>query len=252
MQRDLKTVFAGIAAARDEKRLPLPDKALTVHEDHGLHARHQARQCVHGGGALQSQQRLFWQRCDLAARGELALDVGQIGCLAGAVDHHQQVVAPVAKHQVVFNATLGIEQHAVALAAHGQADGVHRHQGFKGGGGIRAAEADLPHVRDVKQAGLGAGVQVFGHQAAGVLHRHVVSSKGHHAGTKFEVQGVQGRAGERGGWVGQGRAPCRSTPRRWHREPCCPLYLRDSTLCRCRRIAPSVDAHRGGRLSPTE
>jgi hypothetical protein len=34
-------------------------------------------------------------------------------------------------------------------------------------------------------------VQVFGHQAGGVLHWHAVTGKRHHAGAQFKVQRMQ-------------------------------------------------------------
>ncbi len=97
-----------------------------------------------------------------------------------------------------------VEQQAVALLAHGQVDHVHRHQGFKRGGGIaHLMSLELAHVRHVEQAGGGAGVHVLGHQAGGVLHGHVVAPERHRLGTEFDVQGVQ-RCGEQGsGWRGR-------------------------------------------------
>jgi hypothetical protein len=46
-------------------------------------------------------------------------------------------------------------------------------------------------VRDIEQAGLLAGVQVFLEHAQRVLHRHVVAGERHHARAQFQVQGVQ-------------------------------------------------------------
>ena len=74
-----------------------------------------------------------------------------------------------------------IEQQAVALLARSQVDHVHRHQALERGRCIGSDQAQLAHVRDVKQAGCGAGVQVLGHQACRVLHRHRVTGKRHHA-----------------------------------------------------------------------
>ena len=44
---------------------------------------------------------------------------------------------------------------------------------------------------DIEQAGGFARLLVFGQQAF-VLHRHGVAGKRHHAGTQFQVQGVEG------------------------------------------------------------
>ncbi|MCY1370161.1 hypothetical protein D9M69_572440 [compost metagenome] len=141
-----------------------------------------------------------------AALADALHDVGQVAVFAGAVDDHEDVRATVDEHQVVDDAAFVVEQQAVALLAHGQVDHVHRHERLERGSRIGADEAQLAHVRDVEQAGGGTGVVVFGHQAGGVLHRHAVAGKGHHAGTEFEMQGVQ-RGLEQvgtGGAVGHG------------------------------------------------
>ena len=122
----------------------------------------------------------------------MRLQVGQVLVLAGGVDHQEQrVVAQVGDHQVVEDAALLIGEHGIALHAHRQVDDIHRHQAFQGLGGIAAAQGDLAHVRDIEQAGLLAGVQVFLEHAQRVLHRHVIAGERHHARTQFQVQGVQ-------------------------------------------------------------
>ena len=60
-------------------------------------------------------------------------------------------------------------------------------------GGLWAADADLPHVRDIKQTDLLAGMAVLCYQALGILHRHVVACELHHAGSQRQVQSMQGR-----------------------------------------------------------
>ena len=157
---------------------------------------------------LQRQQAALGHGHNGAAAANARLDVGDVAHLAGAVDDHEQVSAPVDEHQVVDDGALFGEQQAIALLAYRQADHVDRHQRFEGGGGIGAFQAQLPHVRDVEQAGGPAGVVVLGHQAGGVLHRHGVAGKGHHAGAQFEVQRMQGRALQ-GGILGGGQAGLR-------------------------------------------
>ena len=115
----------------------------------------------------------------------------QVAGLAGAVDDQEVVRAAVDEHQVVDDAALVIQQQAVALAIHAQADHVHRHQAFECQAGIGAGNADLAHVGYVEQAGGFARLLVFGQQAF-VLHGHGVAGKRHHAGTQFQVQGIQG------------------------------------------------------------
>jgi hypothetical protein len=85
-----------------------------------------------------------------------------------------------------------------------QADHVHRHQAFEARPRHRADQAQLAHVRHVEQAGGVAGVQVLGHQAGGVLHRHAVAGKGHHAGAQFQVQRVERGGQQRGRPFGHG------------------------------------------------
>ena len=68
--------------------------------------------------------------------------------------------------------------------------------------GIRADEHHLAHVRDIEQAGLGAGVGVLLEDAGRVLHRHLVAGEGHHLGAEGDVQVVQrGAQHGRGGIV---------------------------------------------------
>ena len=52
----------------------------------------------------------------------------------------------------------------------------------------RTAQADLPHVRNIEEPGLGAGMEMLGDDAAGVLHRHLIAGEGDHAGTARAVQ----------------------------------------------------------------
>ena len=119
--------------------------------------------------------------------------MGNIGHLAGTIHHDKDVGLAAHKHQVVHDAAGFVEQQAVALLAYGQIHHVHRHQAFKGRSGIGSDQAQLAHMRDIKQSGGRARVVVFGHQAGRVLHRHGVTGKRHHARTEFNVQGVQGR-----------------------------------------------------------
>jgi hypothetical protein len=46
---------------------------------------------------------------------------------------------------------------------------------------------------------------MLGHQAAGVLDRHLVAGEGNHAGAQFEVQRMQGSA-EQGLFLADGHA----------------------------------------------
>ncbi|MCY1367963.1 hypothetical protein D9M69_549190 [compost metagenome] len=55
-------------------------------------------------------------------------------------------------------------------------------------------QAYLAHMRNIEQARVFASVLMFLHDALRVLHRHFVAGEGHHAGTQFQMQGVQWRA----------------------------------------------------------
>jgi hypothetical protein len=195
---DLEAVFAGVAAARDEKVGAVPGEAAAGHEHQLPDTGHEARERRNGLRALQREQGAFGHRDDLAAMADVGLDVRDVADLAGAVDDHEEVFTPVDEHQVVNDRAFIGQQQTVTLFAHGQVDHVHRHQGLERGGGVRADQAQLAHVRDVEQAGGPACVVVLGHQAGGVLHRHGVAGKRHHARTEFDVQRVQ-RGGEQSG-----------------------------------------------------
>ena len=119
--------------------------------------------------------------------------MGNVGHLTRTVDDDKKrIVAFVEEHQVVQNATFVVQQQAVTLFARGQADHVHRHQRFEGGSRVRPHQPQLAHVGNVEQACGVAGMFVLGHQASGVLHRHGIPGKGHHAGAQLNVQGMQG------------------------------------------------------------
>jgi hypothetical protein len=170
-----------------------------------LDARHHARQGGDRLRALQGQQRALRHRDDLATLADPGLDMGDVASLAGAIDDDKEVCAPVDEHQVVDDAAFVIEQQPVALLAGLQTDHVHGNQGLERGCGVSTHQTQLAHVRDVEQAGGGAGVVVFGHEAGRVLHRHRIAGKRHHAGTELHMQRIQ-RGGEQRGVMGCGHA----------------------------------------------
>ena len=104
-------------------------------------------------------------------------------------------------HQVVDDAALGVEQLAVALAAWREAEKVRRTESLERGGDGRVIGPDefrLSHVRDVEQAGAGAGVEMFGEDAGGELNRHVVAGERPHPRAEFDMQRVKRRTQRRG------------------------------------------------------
>ena len=175
-------------------------------------ARRQARQDGNRLRALQCQKPVFGHGDHVAAAANFGLDMGDVVDFARTVNNDKYlVVALVEEHQVIHDGAVFGQQQAVALFAHCQVDHVHRHQGFKRGSGVWAYQAQLAHVGHVKQTSGFARVQVFGHQAHGVLHRHGVTGKGHHACIQFDMQRVERRGQQRGGHgisrSGHGQSP---------------------------------------------
>ena len=120
----------------------------------------------------------------------------EISIPIAGIDHHAHFIAAIDQHQVVFDAALIIEQIRVLLQADRPALEVDRECGFEfalQGGAITIAcpNAQLPHVRDIKQASLLAGVQVLGFESGWILDRHVVAGKGAELRTELAVQCVQ-------------------------------------------------------------
>ena len=141
---------------------------------------------------------------DHAGRQALG-DVGVVHLLARGVDDHEQPAVFLVRgrarhHQVVDDAAGIVEQLGVALLARLQVQDIGRHQGFESGGGggvIGSDQEGLPHVRDVEQAGSGAGVQVLFEDAQRVLHGHLVARERHHLGTQRHMLRVERRASQR-------------------------------------------------------
>ncbi len=102
--------------------------------------------------------------------------------LAGGIHHQEQMIAGIGNHQVVEDAALLVGKQRITLLVHGQIDNIDRHQRFQCRGGARAAQAQLPHVRHIEQAGLAAGVIVFLENAGRILQRHFVACERHHLG----------------------------------------------------------------------
>jgi hypothetical protein len=118
--------------------------------------------------------------------------MGNVLFLAGGIDHQEKGLRPPAgDNQVIQHTATAVGQQGIGLAVASKADDIRRHQGFQPLRRARARNDDLPHVRHVEQARRLSGMEVFLDDACGVLHRHVVTGKRHHAGTKFPVQGVE-------------------------------------------------------------
>mmetsp|Transcript_21803 Transcript_21803/g.85364 ORF Transcript_21803/g.85364 Transcript_21803/m.85364 type:complete len:361 (+) Transcript_21803:556-1638(+) len=203
---DFEAVFAGVAGAGQEGVDAIEAEEAAGHEGQLCDLGVQARQHGHRLGALQCQQRALRHGDDLAETRQMLLQMGDVLVLAAGVHHHEQVIGPLADHQVVEQAALVVREQGVALLEDAEVDDVHRHQRLQRGGGIGAHQAHLAHVRHIEQAGGRPRVLVLGHHAGGVLHRHVIAGEGHHLGAEFDMEGVKRRVQQRGHrslrWVG--------------------------------------------------
>ncbi len=114
---------------------------------------------------------------------------------ARGVDDQQEPVAVAGDHEVVEDAAALVGEQPVALAPVGQADQIRRDQGLEGGRRVRRVarvgrDEHLAHVRDVEQAGVGARVEVFGHDAR-ELDRQLPAGELDEPGAGLGVQSVQ-------------------------------------------------------------
>ena len=248
--RDLEAVLAGVARARDVTVGAGQLEGAAGHEHQLRHARVQVRQRLGRARALQRQQRALGHRQHLAAVADVGDQVLDVGGLAAGVDHQQQVVLAPRDHQVVEDAAAGVGEEGVALLADGQAEHVHRHQRFQRLGGVVADQAQLAHVRDVEQRRRLAALLVLGDDAAGVVDRHVVAGKGHHAGAVFHMQRVQRGLQQISGHDRLSKGD--EQPDSGCSGPRCPLYLRDWRCALSAALAPSVGWLQSQPLSSEE
>ena len=101
------------------------------------------------------------------------------------------------------------------------------HQRLERLGGVVAGlggQPHLAHVRDVEQAGRGAGLGMLGQDAGRILHRHLVAGEGHEARAELAMQGVERRALEGAGGIRSNRVSDRvALARRKDCAACDPL-----------------------------
>ena len=125
----------------------------------------------------------------------MRLHMRDVTGLAGGVDHDEEMIAAIGEHQVIKDATRVIGEKPVTLPPGGEREHIDGHQRFeRQGQRFHAAfglQEHLPHVADIKKPGGGAAMQMFGHDAQRVLHRHVIAREGHHTGAKLAVQMVK-------------------------------------------------------------
>jgi hypothetical protein len=116
----------------------------------------------------------------------------------GGVDDQQQVVVrePVGD-QVVDRAAVLVQQQRLLGVAGADAIEVVREHPLGEGQGAGAPQLELPHVRDVEDAGRRSHRLMLGDDAL-VLHRHLPAGEGNDPRTRRDMAVVQRRPTERG------------------------------------------------------
>jgi len=147
--------------------------------------------------ALQCQERALELRLDRDRAIEICPQMCEIGLLARRVDDEHQPILNARRHQIVEDAAPVVQQQRVAHLPRHQRLQIARDQRLQRARRLGTAQPDLTHMRNIEEAGLGAGVQVLGDDAARVLHRHLIAGERHHFGAARAVQLIQGRATQR-------------------------------------------------------
>jgi hypothetical protein len=109
------------------------------------------------------------------------------------------MVAAICDHQVVQNSAGRIREQRVALPPLTNTDDVNGDQCFERASGIvqasrQRAHGDLPHMRNVEQAGGSTGVQMLGQYAGGVVQRHFIAGESDQPRAAFDMKFVKRRA----------------------------------------------------------
>ncbi len=195
--RNLKTVLAGVAGARDEA-IEVADAARTgIHESHRGNVWAKLGQNRFGFRPLQGDQGAIGERLDHAHVRQMRAQMGLVLGLAGGIDHQEQMAAEIRHHQIVEDAAAFVGEQRVTLPSRRDRHDVLRHQPLQRQRGISdlagfRPQCDLAHMGDVEQAGAAAGMQMFPEHAGGILHRHVVAGERHHFAAQGHMQRMQG------------------------------------------------------------
>ena len=153
---------------------------------------------IGGQRALQRQQRAVGARRQRRDALQLFRDIGEVAFLGAGIDHQieRRLAGQAREHEIVLDGARIVQQQAVALHASFRpttSAGVTRSSAFAR---IGAGEKRLAHMRDIEQARLVAGVQMFFQHAGGILHRHLIAGERHHLAAQLEMQGMQRRAAQ--------------------------------------------------------
>ncbi len=193
---NLESVFAGIARARDEAARALDHPEGGVHEFQLAAIRYETGKGIHRRGPLQSEQGTLVEILDLDIAGDVGAQMRLVVFLAGGIHHQHQMIAKVGHHEVVEDAAGLVGEKGVARLRLAQPRNIGCHHALERAGGIAArfcAQAQLSHMRNIEQPGLGSGVQMFGQDSGRILHGHVVPGELHHLGAKLHMECVKRR-----------------------------------------------------------
>ena len=121
-----------------------------------------------------------------------------IDVLAAGIDDKRQILAAVTDHQIVDDAAAAVGEKRIALPPRRKAQDIGRHDTFESPSGVghpagTRAQCDLPHMRDIEQAGGAAGMQVFLQHAQRIMDGHVVAGEQRHAGAHRQVERMERR-----------------------------------------------------------
>jgi hypothetical protein len=140
----------------------------------------------------------------------LLLEPGQVLLVVRRVRDREEAAPAFVEavgEEVVEDAAVGLAQDRVLRAVRGDLGDVVGEDPLQEGLGVLARGADLAHVGDVEEAGLGADGHVLLADAL-VLHGHLPSRERDQLGTERGVAVVQGRTAKGvGGGRGHGSGP---------------------------------------------
>ena len=127
------------------------------------------------------------------AAGLVIIHILQIVVLASSIDHHEEaVIIDLSDDAVVIDATFVIHDQGEGGLAWDKRLDICDSQSLEEGCSIFTDNADLSHVRHVKEADTLSAMQVLLNDTLGVENGHVVTGKGHHLGLEhILVVGVQ-------------------------------------------------------------
>ena len=120
------------------------------------------------------------------------LQMGQVLVGVGGVDHQQiPFLFKAVQVCVVYGAAVGSGDDAVLGRVQVQTGHVAGEHVLEEGNHLRSLHQDAAHVGHVEEAARTAGIEVLGHDLAGVLDGHLPAAEVHHRGPRRHMLGVQ-------------------------------------------------------------